>query len=104
MEYNWIISQLDCKPEIDGMQNYVVAVHWRYVATQDEYSCDVYGVQSFEVNEGANFIPYEDLTKAIIVGWLESTLDVVAMQDSLANQIADLINPPIIHPPLPFEN
>jgi len=38
----------------------------------------------------------------IVIGWLESTLDVPAMQTSLDNQLENIINPPIVSPPLPW--
>jgi hypothetical protein len=100
--YYWIIVQLDCKPEIDGMQDYVVAVHWRYGIQQGDIKTDIYGVQQFQVNEGSTFIPYEDLTEDVVIGWLEGSLDVPAMQESLAKQLEEIINPPIIYPPLPW--
>ena len=45
MEFNWIISQMDCKIKetIQGqeLQNIVNVVHWRYKATLDEYETEV---------------------------------------------------------------
>ena len=101
--YYWIIVQLDCKPELEGMQDYVVAVHWRYGIESGEIKTDIYGVQSFEVAEGSEFIPYNELTEEIVIGWLES-LDIPTMQTNLAKQLEDIINPPIIYPPLPWLN
>ena len=40
-----------------------------------------------------NFIPYADLTKEDVVGWLEAGLDVDSMKSSLDNQIELKINP-----------
>lgn len=102
VSFYWIIVQLDCKPEIDGMQDYVVAVHWRYGIQYQEIKTDTYGVQSFQVNEGSTFIPYEDLTEDIVIGWLEGSLNVPAMQESLIKQLEEILNPPIIYPPLPW--
>lgn len=102
--YYWIIVQLDCKPELEGMQDYVVAVHWRYGIEQGEYKTDTYGVQSFQVTEGSTFIPYEELTEEIVIGWLTDSLDVETMQNNLQIALNDLINPPIIYPPLPWLN
>ena len=40
-----------------------------------------------------NFIPYADLVKSDVVGWLEAGLDVEAMKSNLDNQIELEINP-----------
>ena len=53
---------------------------------------------------GEDFIPYEDLTKDQVCGWLESTLDVDAMEESLDKQLELLINPVNVVLPPPFEN
>ena len=101
--FNWIISQLDCKPNIDGFQDYVVVCHWRYGATYENLYTDIYGACPFTVDpENPDFTPYAELTEDQVIGWLESSLDVLSMQEQLAKSIEELINPPIISPPLPW--
>ena len=101
--YSWIIVQLDCATHIPEVQDYVVTTHWRYGVSNGTIYTDMYGATGFTVNpEQSNFIPYEDLTEDDVIGWLESTLDVPTMQVSLATQLENIINPPIISPPLPW--
>jgi hypothetical protein len=101
--YQWVIVQLDCKPSLDGLQDYVVTCHWRYNAKYQDVLVDIYGACSFNENpEQDNFIPYEDLQESDVIGWLESTLDISAMQSSLDTQIENVLNPPIVSPPLPW--
>lgn len=103
LSYSWTIVQLDCKASIDGFTDYVVTAHWRYGVSNGTIYTDMYGATSFTVDpEQPNFIPYEDLTEDDVIGWLESSLDVPAMQVSLATQLENIINPPIISPPLPW--
>lgn len=102
--YAWVISQLDCAPSYEGMQDYVVTVHWRYTASFENYFTDIYGAQSYSEVAGPDFIPYADLTEEIVIGWLEESLDVPQMQEGLAQSIEDLVNPPIIVLPLPWAN
>jgi hypothetical protein len=44
------------------------------------------------------------LTEEIVIGWLEDSLDIPQLQESLAQSIEDLVNPPIIVLPLPWVN
>ena len=102
--YNWVVSSLETAP-VDGELNDVVkVVHWRYQATDGDYQAEVYS--SFACGEPSetDFTAYPDLTEEQVIGWLESGLDVEAMQESLANQIADLKNPKIVSLPLPWQN
>ena len=32
-EYNWVVSQMDTAPSLDGLTDVVVTVHWRRNAT-----------------------------------------------------------------------
>jgi hypothetical protein len=40
-----------------------------------------------------DYIPFEDLTEEIVFGWVQATLDVEAMEDSLLAQIEEQKNP-----------
>lgn len=111
IEFKWVwdANSLGCIPNIDGKKDYVVEVHWRYrgVVSNDDPNKDImvdnYGVQNFNVEDAdPNYIPFEDLTEDIIVGWLTPILDIDAMQLAITNQIDSIINPSIIYPPLPF--
>lgn len=103
LSYNWVISQMQCFPTYEGEKDFVVYVHWRRNATFEEYVADVYGCQTYSQKEGDTYIPYADLTFDIVCGWLEESLDVPALDINLAKQIEDLVNPPIITLPLPWE-
>lgn len=106
--YNWIISALECKVLEDGFTNLISTVHWRYNATNENgITVDTYGAQSVgsetpPVKE--TFVPYESITKEIIIGWLEVKIDVLVMNESLDDQIALKEKPVIIFPSLPFHN
>jgi hypothetical protein len=100
---NWTISQLDCKPQEDGLTDVVVTAHWQCTGTQDEYSAQVYGTASFTLEQGAGFTPYADLTQDQVLGWCwNSGVDKDATEENLNNQIANLVNPPVVVLPLPW--
>jgi len=100
---NWTISQLDCKPQEDGLTDVVVTAHWQCTGTQDEYSAQVYGTASFTLEQGAGFTPYADLTQDQVLGWCYANgVDKDATESSVAAQLEAQINPPIVTPPLPW--
>ena len=108
MKY-WFINQLDSIPKLDGtLTDFVVVAHWSRFAketiNEKEYTASVYGSQSFSKDDVTNFIPYEDLTYDIVCGWLESSIDVAALDLNLDQQIENQVNPPIVVLPLPFSN
>ena len=52
--------------------NTVMTAHWNAVLTDGEFSASSYGSQSFTRDEeSAEFIPFEDLTEEVVLGWLE---------------------------------
>jgi hypothetical protein len=40
-----------------------------------------------------NFKPFEEVTEADVIAWLEAKLDVEAMQEGLSNQLDAIANP-----------
>ena len=104
INYSWVISQLDTAPQSEGLDDVVRIVHWRYQAVDGDYQAETYS--SFACGEPSpnDFTAYPDLTEQDVIGWLESGLDVQAMQESLSNQIEALKNPPIVNLGLPWQN
>ncbi len=105
MNYNWIISQLECYPQHEGHSDVVFTVHWRRQATDGTHFADVYGSQSVTLDPDAPFTPYADLTEAQVIGWLEAAFgeeQLASQVAALDKQIEDQINPPILKPPLPW--
>ena len=107
-QYQWIFSQLECYPEVDGHQDVVFTIHWRRQATDGNgHTADIYGSQSVTLDAEAPFTPYADLTFDQVVGWLEDALGpetCAAQIVALDTQIENQINPPVVTPPLPWVN
>jgi hypothetical protein len=105
--YNWVISAMNEYPTTpDGLDDVVFTVHWRRNATEivgdKTYFADTYGAQSVPAPDPDDFTPYPDLTFEQVCGWLEAALNVEAIDASLAQQIENQINPPVIQLPLPW--
>ena len=103
--YNWVISSLEVAPkEENNLVDVVKVVHWRYQATDGDYQAETYSSYACGEPSPNDFTAYPDLTEADVIGWLESGLDVQAMQESLATQIESLKNPTIVNKPIPWLN
>ena len=93
MTYNWIISDLVAKIQEDELSNVIETVHYRYQATDGEHTADVYGSVGLEAPDAESFKPFEEVTEADVIAWLESKLDVEAMQSGLDAQLDAIANP-----------
>lgn len=78
----------------------VITVHWRTVETSGEFSASQYGTESFTPNPDApGYIPYEQLTEADVVGWLNERWGaegLAAKQAALDADLANQANPPVV--------
>ena len=105
--YTWTISALDCIPDVDGKTDYVVTSHWSCTGTDGTFSGQVYSTVSFAVNaDKPNYIPYADLTEAEVIQWTQDALgaeQVAAIYVGIDTQIQNLVSPPIVTPPLPWQ-
>ena len=101
--YKWIIAQLDTAPSEDGLTDVVKVVHWRYEATDGEYSAEVYGAMGCATPSDTDFTAYEDLTYEQVCEWLVAGNDVETLDSNLATQIENQKNPPIVNLPLPWD-
>ena len=73
---------------------FVVTVHYNVTATDDTYSASTYGTISYTQEQGETYIPYDDLTKATVVGWVQTALGKDTVESSLQSQI-DLQKHPV---------
>ena len=97
--YTWDIPQMNAHIESEGEDNVIYTVHYRYTGSEESggetYSSTNIGTQGYTYVAGEPFVPYAD-TEAfedVVIGWLEDSLDVPAMQASIAATIALEITP-----------
>lgn len=102
---DWNIIQLECYPTEDGEVDVVFTAHWDLTATDGEYSGRVYGSVGITHDAEAPFVPYAELTKEVVVGWVKEALGtetVAAHEAAVTQQIEDQKNPKVITPALPW--
>lgn len=104
--YQWVISQMDTKPQEGNLIDVVVTIHWRRNAVSLDgdktYYADTYGSMACVTPSETDFTAYPDLTFEQVCGWLDAGNDVPAIDANLDAQIENQINPPIIVLPNPW--
>tara|TARA_R100001143_G_C3324589_1_gene116441 strand:- start:141 stop:509 length:369 start_codon:yes stop_codon:yes gene_type:complete len=97
--YKWDIPQMNAHIESEGEDNVIYTVHYRYTGSEESggetYSSTTIGTEGYTYVAGEPFVPYADTEafEAVVIGWLEDSLDVPAMQASIAAVIALEITP-----------
>ena len=103
--YTWAVVQMDCYPEEDGETDVVFNVHWTLTGEEAGFTGYVYGSQGVTIDPDAPFTPYDQLTEAQVIGWVQAAMgaeQVAAYEANVAQQINDQIVPPVVTPPLPW--
>lgn len=103
--YTWAPTTLIGYPEFQGKTDVVVSAFYTVSATDGKYTATNQGTQQFVLDPEAPFIPYNDLTPEIVIGWIQSALGVYGVESTYANldaQIEVQINPPITPVALPL--
>ena len=106
--YKWDIPQMNAYIQAEGEDNVIYTVHYRYTGSEfvpdgsgstpptgKTYSSTQIGTQSYTYVAGDPFVPYENTEafEAVVIGWLEGSLDVPAMQAGIAAVIDAEIAP-----------
>ena len=89
MNYNWQIVELN-RLTSDG---FVVTVHYNVSAVDGAFTASTYGTVGYTQEEGESYIPFDQLTEEIVVGWVQESLGKDTVEASLAGQIEAQKNP-----------
>ena len=92
--FNWTISTLERELSDGG----VIIAHWRCSAEEtvgdDTFTASNYSTVSFIPDPTApDFIPYDNLTEADVLGWVYEVVDKAATESSLQTSIDEQKNP-----------
>jgi len=105
---NFVISQLDSIPSLDGMDKVISVIHYRAQKQYEEdvihFTADTYGALAVQAPHEASFTPYDEVTQAMVESWLNELLDTEAIEANLDAQIQNFLNPPIVAYPLPWQS
>ena len=84
--------------------NYVVNVLWEVAGIDGEYTASIGGNTQFDSSQAPEtFIPYDQLTQAIVIGWIPEPA-MASAQACVQGQIDSMITPPVStqNTPLPW--
>ena len=104
MAFTWVISQLDSIPSVDGMDKVISTIHYRAQKQEEGFIASTYGAISLEAPHESSFTPYDEVTKEMVEGWIESSVDIEAIEANLDAQIENFLNPPIVAYALPWQD
>lgn len=98
--YTWVFPQIDVAPSEDGLVNVAKQVHWRLDAVDGEYTSGGYGTAALPAPNEEDFVPYEQITEAMVEAWVTEALGgeegVDKIKAAIAVQIENQKNPPIV--------
>ena len=105
------ITQMDRLTE-DG---FVIVVNWKMEMVDGNHMATRSGTVRFDKTDGISFVPFESLTEAAVIGWVEAELGeakIAQLQLEMLNQIKEMKAPktaagmpwapvqPLVPPPL----
>ena len=86
----WTIATLERDIATGG----VLVAHWRVSEVDGDDSASTYSTCGFTYNpEDPSFIPYDDLTEEMVLGWVWGEVDKAETEAILAANIAEQKNP-----------
>ena len=104
--YTWAVTALYTET-IATEQNYVVIANYTVIGVDGTYNAELSNIARFNTASVSPFVPYEDLTEAIVIGWIQDELGpdgVSNLEACIQGQINSQINPPVVplNTPLPW--
>lgn len=106
--YTWEFPVLEVYKQQGDQTEVVYNIHWRCKAETGSFFAENYGsVAISPYNSASAFIPFDQLTKEIVTGWVVDAMgtgSVENMQRGLDDRIKDMIDPPTQSLPPPWRS
>ena len=74
--------------------DYVVNALWTVTGVDGQYTASIDGNTMFSSQQGPDFIPYDQLTEATVIGWIPAEA-IASAQACVQGQIDSMITPPV---------
>ena len=104
--YTFTPTSLTCYARQNGQSDVVYNIDRRYQASDGKYGYLTEGATTTTYIPGTPFVPYDQLTEAEVVNWIEESLGPITlaqMQSQADAAIAAQYASPITNPSLPWE-
>ncbi len=89
--YDWKIAQMERKPD-----DYITIVHWRVTGDDTVNTASAYGTISFTQEPDETIVPFDQITEAMVWGWVDEKMDRAEVEANVQKQLDELANPPMI--------
>lgn len=100
----WTVVSMQTAPQEAGLPDVVKAVAWLCTATDGVNEARCGGKTTVGV-DFSSFVPYDQLTEADVIGWVQALLgpqEVTRIEADLQAQLTYMANPPVVALPLPW--
>jgi len=74
--------------------DYVVNALWRVTGVDGTHTASIDGNTVFSSTQSSPFIPYANLTEAIVIGWIPESA-IASAQACVQGQLDSMANPPV---------
>lgn len=105
--YTWAITQLYTFPESTQDPDFVVNAFFTLTGVDGQTTASIDGNTQFTYQAGEPYTPFDQLTEAQVIGWVQDALGeqgVANFEANVQGQIDSILNPPVspTNQPLPW--
>lgn len=98
----WKVLKLHLYPQEQQMTDVVCNVNWKCSAIDQGYEAWITDNTPLTAPSEA-FTPYDQLTEEQVLNWVWSSIDKAEIEEKMQKALRNLITPPIVVKPLPWE-
>lgn len=94
--YTWAVQSMSVMQTPDP--DFVVRANWLCSGTDGTHSAEIDGMSKFASQEGSAFVPYADLTEALVLEWVASELGengTLSAENCVEGQINSMVTPTV---------
>ena len=91
MEYNWNTLEVEVYNSLDNVADVVYKVNYGISTFGEGFGVTLLKEQELDISSITDFIPFEDLTNEIVIGWVKSDLGETGVNDA-QQEAAELLN------------
>ena len=112
--YNWNFDPLEVTYSSASLANVVNIVHWQYrgeieatssLGVSGSFTAQNIGTVCLDSIDSADFVAYDELTEAIVTGWVTGSMGddrVTEIQTNVSRSLVDQLAPPTGTKPNPW--
>jgi hypothetical protein len=102
---SWKVDNIEVKPQEGELTDVVYNVYWRLYAEELGMTISNYGSVIIPLAEEGQFIPFEELDEATVIGWVHSVMgpDTVLTIETLTTaELQAILSPEVVSKPAPW--